>query len=39
MVLFHGHLRKVRVILKIDRKTDFVGNWDEVRIDLLGRGV
>jgi hypothetical protein len=37
VALFHGHLKKVRVVLKVDRKTEYVGI--EERIDLLQRDV
>jgi hypothetical protein len=37
VALFHGHLRKVRVMLKVDWVTEYVGI--EERIDLLQRDV
>jgi len=35
MAFFHGHLRKVRVGLKVYRKTGLF--WDKIRIDDFGK--
>jgi len=37
VALFHGHLNKVIVVLKVDRKTDL--SEIKKRIDLLSRDV
>jgi hypothetical protein len=37
VAFFHGHLKKVRVVLKVYRKTDL--SEIRVRIDFFGRDV
>jgi len=37
VALFHGHLKKIAVVLKVDRKTDL--SESRKRIDLFRRDV